>query len=245
MPTASAMNSRPKKLSARPRYIGLPCRRWPGVPPELSTCEHLRVGQREVVGDAAAVEDEAVRAAALEAERVAPVVEHRPLAARGDEEHRRAAGGRERLAEVVRGVRGARAIAVGAGELEEAVARRARASPTGAATDGHRKSGSANSSSWARSSNHAATEQRVRRRQADLPRGRRAAAGEVGDDPDEGRHVELEAAVAARDQHAIEARFAELLVGVGRVAGALLGLGLAGDQRGGDGRRPGDRSRRG
>jgi hypothetical protein len=62
----------------------------------------------------------------------------------------------------------------------------------------------------------------VGRRQADLPRGRGTAAGEVGDDPGEGRHAELETAIPARREHPVEARVAELLVRVGRVAGALL-----------------------
>ena len=197
MPTASAMNSRPKKLRARPRYIGLPCRRWPGVPLVLSTCSICVSGSAKYSGMRAAVEDDAVRAAALEAERVPPVVEHRPLAARGDEEHRRAAAGRERLAEVVRGVRGARAVAVGAGELEEAVAGGARLADRG----GHRGAqevGVGEELVLGALLEPRGDQQRVRRGQADLPRGRGAAAGEVGDDPDEGRHVELEAAVAAR-----------------------------------------------
>jgi hypothetical protein len=83
-------------------------------------------------------------------------------------------------------------------------------------------------------------EQRVGRRQAQLPAGGRTAVGDVHDDAHERGNVELEAAVAPRDEHAVEAGGAELLVRVGGVAGARLRLGLALDQRQADRGRAGD-----
>ena len=245
MPTASAMNSSPKKLRARPRYIGLPCRRWPGVPPELSTWSICVSGSAKYSGmrppsKTMLLEPLPLRPSVCpQSSSIVHSLRGATKSIGGRRAGRQVGAGRQRLAEVMRRVRGAGAIAVGAGELEEAVAGLARPADRG----GHRRAqevGIGEQLVLGALVEPRRDEQRVRRGQADLPRRRRAAAGEVGDDPDEGRHVELEAAVAARDEHAVEARLAELLVGVGRVAGALLGLGLAGDQRGGDGRRPGD-----
>jgi hypothetical protein len=50
MPTARAMNSRPKKLMARPTNMGLPCRRCPGVPAVLSTCSICVSGSAKYSG---------------------------------------------------------------------------------------------------------------------------------------------------------------------------------------------------
>src|SRR6185312_5160980 len=63
-------------------------------------------------------------------------------------------------------------------------------------------------------------------REAQAPGSRRAATGNRHADPPERAEVELEPAVALRDEHVVEARLEERLVDLLRVIGARLGLGL-------------------
>jgi hypothetical protein len=72
----------------------------------------------------------------------------------------------------------------------------------------------------------------VGRRQAEAPRGRRAAAGELDEHPDERQHVELVAAVPPRNIDPVEAGLLERLVQLRRVVGAFLGVGLQLDHPG-------------
>ena len=70
----------------------------------------------------------------------------------------------------------------------------------------------------------------VPRGKAHAPGRRRAAARDRDDHPPERAEVELEPAVALRDEHVVEARLEERLVDLLRVVGALLRLGLELDQ---------------
>src|SRR6185437_601845 len=67
-------------------------------------------------------------------------------------------------------------------------------------------------------------------REAQAPGGRRAATGNRHADPPERAEVELEPAVALRDEHVVEAALEERLVDLLRVVGALLGLRLQLDE---------------
>ena len=183
--------------------------------------------------DAAPLEADAVRAAPLEAQRVAPVVEHRPLAARRDEEQDggwpvRVLVRREGLAHVVRRVRRARAV-------------RPRAADLPAVADGRRRAGR---SRHGRAAEVPVAEelglgvlleqrtdlQRVRRGETEAPGGRRAAARDRHDDPQEGWEVDLVPAVAPGHEHAVEAGPQELLVHLLPVVGTCLRLSLALDE---------------
>ena len=61
-------------------------------------------------------------------------------------------------------------------------------------------------------------------REAQAPRGGEVARGDLGDHAQERRQVDLEAAVAARHEHPVEAGLAERLVDLLRVVGPPLGL---------------------
>ena len=179
--------------------------------------DHHRVLERPVPGDAAAVEADAVRARAAQAERVAPVVEHRPLAARRDEQqHPRRAGhavvGHQRLAHVVRRVRRARGVGDLAVELPAAV--HARRRPDRRGHRGAAEVAVAEDLLLRALLEPRADLQRVVGGQAHAPGARRAAARELEHDAHVGLHVDLEAAVAARHEHPVEARRHELLVDV-------------------------------
>ena len=182
------------------------------------------------------LEADAVRARALEADHVAPVVEHLPLAARSDEQQQRrrrrgVLGGQQRLAHVEGRVRRAR----GEGDLAVDLASRRRsrvAGPTGAATELARKSPPAKIASWASCGHHEPTISAwfiVRPRHH---AGRDAAAGDLLRRPACRSARRTRSRRSARDVQVVEAGVEEALVHLRRVERALLGLGLLGDKIG-------------
>ena len=196
--------------------------------------DHPGVLQGPVRGDVRLLEAEAVRAAALETERVAPVVEHRPRAARRDEEQDRAGrpvgirARRERLAHVVRRVRRARGVRVGAVELPAAGDRLRHPGRSG--DSGTAKVAVAEDLGLRPLLEQRRDLKRVSRGEAQTPGRRRAAPCDRAHRPQEDGKLELVAAVAPRHEHAVEARPQEFLVHLLRVVGALLGLGLPLDE---------------
>ena len=81
-----------KQASARPPYIGLPCSARPGVPSLTSKSTISASSIAQCGWDPPVLEGDALRAAAPQAEQGAPVVEHRELAARRDEQQHPLAG---------------------------------------------------------------------------------------------------------------------------------------------------------
>ena len=195
MPTASAMNSSPKRLRARPRYIALTCGRWPGVPwsCRLDICG---VGQGEVVG--MRPPSKTRLSGRCPSGRACP--SRRASSTRCAARRRASAGRRagKRLAEVMRGVRRARGSS--GGVPVESRSRRpsgARCQPEPPPTAQEVRVGE--QLVLGALPTHAATSSACAVRQAHLHAVDGKPARELGDDLDEGRHVELEAAVAPRD----------------------------------------------
>ena len=189
--------------------------------------------------DRRVVDDDAVRATPLEADQVAPVVEHPKLLPRHDRDDAlvSVAGRHER--HVMRRVRNARAEVPGAVDAVAAVdALRARVLKREAR----------------RSDEVPIREelvlcglrevrgnlQGVGRPQSEHPAGRGAAARDRRHHPVERGQVELQPSVAARDEDPIEARLLERFVQLLRVVAPLLGRRLLREQPGAKRVRPRD-----
>ena len=235
-----------KRPIVRPPYIGLP---WSAHARDVGRVldldvDHDRVLEHRVARDVAVVEAQRVRAAALQAEQVAPrSLDHHELAA-GREEHELAAGvaaaliGHERLPHVVRRVGRAGAVGDAARELPavggplrdpDRRGHRRRAEVAVAEGLGLRPLGE-----------ERAHVERVVGGERRAPGGRRAPARELDADPGERRDVERVAAVAARHERPVDPRGLQLAVDVLGVEAALLDLRLALDQHRLQRRRPCD-----
>jgi hypothetical protein len=187
-----------------------------------------------------------VRPRALEPEHVAPVVEHLPLGAGSDEQQQRrrilragvGRGRQHRLPHVERRPRHA------GGERDLAVDLPAVLGLGGLA-DGSRHRGTAEIAAGEDLVLRLlrpprADHQRVVHGQPEAPGGGHAPARDLLHDPHVGGHVELVAAIAARDVQVVEARVEERVVHLRRVVRALLGRRLIADQPRAERDRPSD-----
>ena len=244
-PTMIAASSPWKYASVRPAYIGLPWMPEAGRAGRDVGVDQPGVLEHEALGDERLLEADAVRAAALQAERVAPVVEHRPRLARGDEEEHppgRPAvllGRSERLAHVVRRVRCARRVRVRARQLPAAVD--ALRAPRRRGHGGAEEVAVAEQLGLRLLLEEHADLERMAGREAQAPGGRRAAARERDHRSARtcrGRTRARRSASGRARRRSRPSRNSscDLL----RVVGALLGLGLAARRGAGAARRARD-----
>jgi hypothetical protein len=194
---------------------------------------------RLVGGNEGVLDRDAVRAAALEPDEVAPVVEHREVAARHDRDDPLVAAGNRYERHVMSRVGHARAEVPGAAHAVAAVDRfRARVLER-EARRGHEVSVGENlvlRLLWPVGGEL----ERVGRAERQHPAARRAAASDRHDHAIVGGKVDLEAAVPTRHEHPVEAGVAERLVHLLRVVAPRLGRRLPGDEHGSQRVGPGD-----